>query len=170
MNAEWYAFRAKPHKERALYKQVIARNIECFFPIVRVNPVNPRAAKTRPYFPGYLFVKVDIDKVGISTFKWMPFGMGLVCFDSEPASIPPSLIVALKKRVQEIMDKGGLKFDTLQEGVPIRVMDGPFRGYEGIFDKYLDGSERVKVLLQFMCDRHVPIEMHMNQIAATNQA
>jgi hypothetical protein len=49
-------------------------------------------------------------------------------------------------------------------------MEGPFRGYEGIFDRNLDGSERVKVLLQLMSDRHVPVEMHMNQIAATNQA
>jgi transcription antitermination factor NusG len=170
MNAKWYAFRAKPQKEQSLYKQVLAREIECFFPRVRVNPVNPRAAKTRPYFPGYLFVKVDFNETGISTFKWMPFGLGLVCFGGEPASVPDSLIVALRKRLQEIQDKGGLKFDSLHEGVPIRVMEGPFRGYDGIFDKYLDGSERVKVLLQFLSDHHVPVEMHMNQIAATNQA
>jgi transcriptional antiterminator RfaH len=37
-----------------------------------VRPVNPRARKTRPYFPGYLFVQADLAAVGLVEFRWMP--------------------------------------------------------------------------------------------------
>ena len=165
VSAKWYALRSKPQKERVLHQQVLARKIECFFPRVQVNPENPRAAKVRPYFPSYMFVLVDLNKVGKSTFGWMPFAQGLVSFDGEPAFIPDSLIVALKKRMHEIKNKGGLIFDQLEPGTPIRVIDGPFQGYEAIFDTRLDGQERVRVLLQMLNDRRVPVEMHVGQIA-----
>ncbi len=165
MGVKWYALRTKPQKERVLYQQVLVRKIECFFPRVQVNPVNPRSAKVRPYFPGYMFVNVDINEVGVSTFRWMPFAQGLVNFDGEPASIPDSLISAMKKRLGEIKKKGGLLFDQLEPGTPLRVIDGPFQGYEAIFDTRLGGRERVRILLQMLNNRCVPVEMHVGQIA-----
>ena len=32
-------------------------------------------------------------------------------------------------------------------GQPVRVVDGPFRGFDAIFDRYLSGPERVAILL-----------------------
>jgi transcriptional antiterminator RfaH len=112
-----------------------------------------------------MFVLVDLNEVAKSTFRWMPFAQGLVSFDGEPAFIPDSLIIALKKRMHEIKNKGGLIFDQLEPGTPIRVIDGPFQGYEAIFDTRLDGQERVRVLLQMLNDRRVMVEMHVGQIA-----
>ncbi|MBW8011274.1 MAG: hypothetical protein FVQ83_08545 [Chloroflexi bacterium] len=160
----WYALRSKPRKERVLHQQLLSRKIECFFPRVKKNPVNPRAAKTRPYFPGYMFVNADITEHGISAFQWMPYSLGLVGFDEELAPIPDVIISALKKKMGEIMEKGGLIFDQLNPGTQVRIIDGPFRGYDAIFDTRLDGQDRVRVLLQMVNHRQIPIKMKVGQL------
>lgn len=165
--AYWYVLRSKPKKERALHREVQSRKIECFFPRIAVKPVNPRSAKIRPYFPGYMFVQVNIDEVGMSTFAWMPFSQGLVNFDGVPASVPDPLISALRKRIQEISEKGISHVAQFEVGAPVRVIEGPFQGYRAIFDTQLDGRERVRILLQMLNNRSVPVEMHAGQISQT---
>ena len=88
MAANWYALRSKPRKEEVVWKQVRTQGFEAYFPRLRVNPVNPRSRKLRPYFPGYLFVYADLEEVGVSVFQWMPHSIGLVCFGGEPAASP----------------------------------------------------------------------------------
>jgi transcriptional antiterminator RfaH len=164
VSENWYALRSKPRKEEVLYRQVLSRKIEVFYPRLRVNPVNPRAAKVRPYFPGYMFVHVDLEKSGISTFRWMPFSHGLVSFGGEPAVVPPDFIPALRKKLEQINATGGLDFSGLDPGTPVKITDGPFAGYDAIFDVRLPGSVRVRVLLQLLSDRKVPLELHIGQI------
>lgn len=165
MTAHWYALRSKPRKEEALWQQVSARGFQVFFPRLRVFPVNPRAKKVKPYFPGYMFVYVDLDEVGLSTFQWMPYAVGLVSFDNEPAIVPENLIHALRKRLEEIAAAGGELFDGLRPGEAVKIRDGPFAGYEAIFDARLPGSERVRVLIQMLSDqRRIPVELRAAQI------
>jgi len=111
-----------------------------------------------------MFIQVDLDEVGISTFQWMPHAIGLVSFDGEPATVPENLIYAIRKRVETIMNAGGELFDGLKHGDQVRISDGPFYGYEAIFDTRLPGSERVRVLIQMLNDRHLSVEMNAGQI------
>jgi len=165
MTLRWYALRSKPRKEDFVWHQLNARDIECFYPRLRVHPVNPRARKEKPYFPGYLFIHVNMDDVGISSLRWMPHTFGMVSFDREPATVPDNLILTLKKRINEINEAGGEVFDGLQTGDKIWIHSGPFSGYEAIFDHRLPGKERVRVLLQFLGElRKVPIELDVSQI------
>jgi transcription antitermination factor NusG len=139
--------------------------IEVFYPRLRVQPVNPRSKKVRPYFPGYLFVKVDLDEVGLSVFQWMPHSVGLVVFGGEPSMVPDNLIYAIRQRVEEIATAGGEVFDGLKQGDRVTIDYGPFEGYEAIFDARLPGSERVRILLQLLNNqRHVSIEMNASHI------
>lgn len=165
MTTHWYALRSKPRKEDIVWRQTINQGYEVFYPRLKVKPVNPRSRKLVPYFPGYLFVKVDIDLIGISTFQWMPYTVGLVTFGDEPAIVPESLIYAIKHRVSEIIAAGGELFDGLNKGDIVYIEDGPFSGYEAIFDARIPGTERVRVLLRFLNDkRQVPVELKAGQI------
>jgi transcriptional antiterminator RfaH len=165
MSLNWYALRSKPHKDEFVWHQVLARGIECFYPRIKVNPVNPRAKKIKPYFPGYMFVRVDLEDVGVSSFKWMPHTLGLVSFGGEPAMVPDNLIHAIEKRVKEVNTAGGEEFDGLKSGDKIWIHSGPFSGYEAIFDYRIPGKERVRVLLQFLGDpRTVQVELDANLI------
>jgi len=165
MPVSWYALRSKPRKEDVVWRQVLSQGFEAYYPRYRVNPVNPRARKLRPYFPGYLFVRTDLVVVGLSVFQWMPHTIGLVSFGGEPASVPDHLVQAIHKRVDEINAAGGEVFDGLHSGDLVWIRDGPFRGYEAIFDVRLPGIERVRVLLEFLGNkRRVPLILDTGQI------
>ncbi len=164
MAPKWYALRSKPRKEDVVFRYLQTRNIEVFYPRLRVNPVNPRAKKVKPYFPGYMFVRVNLEETGISTFQWMPHAVGLVMFGGEPAYVPENLIHAIRAKVEAIAAAGGEVFDGLKPGDPVRIQSGPFAGYEAIFDTRLPDHERVRVLLEFIGSRQVPVELKSGQI------
>ena len=164
MPALWYALRSKPNKEEFLAKQLEAYNVDVFFPRIHIKPVNPRARKTRPYFPNYLFVHVDLDVVKLSTLRWVPGASGLVSFDGEPAAVPDLLITALERQIDLVNAASRELTSDLRYGDTVVIQDGPFAGHEAIFDVRLSGHDRVQVLLKFLQARQVPVELQSRQI------
>jgi transcription elongation factor/antiterminator RfaH len=161
--AKWYVIRAKPHRERVVQAQLSTQGIDVFFPSVKVNPVNPRSARERAYFPGYLFVHLDLAAVGANTLRWLPAAVGLLEFGGEPAVVPPALIAQLQRRIASIQAAGGLVLADLVHGDTVTITSGPFAGYEAIFDLRLRGSDRVRVLLDLL-RRQVPVELDAGSI------
>lgn len=164
MTLFWYALRTKPHKELAVYRQLNAEQVTVYFPRVHVKPVNPRAAKIRPYFPGYMFVQANLKEMGQNAFAWTPGTHGLVSFGGVPAVVPENLIVELKKQIEWLEANGGLQAAKFKSGDRVRVVSGPFSGYEGVFDYYLPETERVQVLLAFLSQHPQPIKMDVGTI------
>jgi transcriptional antiterminator RfaH len=151
--------RSKPNKEEFLAGQLQAHEVEYFYPALRVNPVNPRSRKVRPYFPNYLFVHVDLDVVNVSDLRWMPGASGLVSFDGEPASVPDLLIATVKRQVEQHNISIRDQVSNFQRGDLVEIQDGPFAGYEAVFDMQLSGQDRVRVLLSLLQSRQVPVEI-----------
>ena len=164
MTLDWYVLHSKPQKEDLLAEQLELRRFEVFCPRIRVQVVNPRARKIRPYFPGYVFAHVDLATLGLSVLQYVPGSAGLIAFGGEPASVPESLIHAIRRRVDEINSSGGELFDALKQGETVIVHSGPFAGYEGIFDARLPGTERVRVLLRLLRNRQMPVELPAGQV------
>lgn len=162
-SADWYALLSKPHKERQVESYLQAKQIEVFYPTLAVKPVNPRAAHERALFPRYLFVHVDLASLGTNVLQWLPGAVGLVCFDGEPASIPDSFIVDIQKRMAKIKQAGGLHLHGLKKGEGVQIIDGPFAGYEAIFDMYLKDEDRVQVFLQWL-GRQTKLKLNANAV------
>ena len=169
MTTLWYALRSKPNKEDFLAKQLEAYDVDVFFPRIHVKPVNPRSRKTRPYFPNYLFVHVDLDVIKLSTLRWVPGASGLVSFDGEPAPVPDLLITALERQVDLMNTASRELTSNFKHGDTVVIQDGPFAGHEAIFDLRLSGQDRVRVLLNFLQARQVPVELHSRQIRRTKR-
>ena len=164
MTALWYALHSKPRKEDLLWDQLLIRKIEAYNPRIQVQPVNPRARKVKPYFPGYVFVRADLEQVNWSTLHWMPGATGLVSFGGEPASVPEALIQAIRHRVEQINAGGGEQLEGLQPGDPVVIQGGAFDGYEAIFDAKVSGNERVRVLLKLLQSQQKRLELPAGQI------
>lgn len=169
MSVNWYVIRSKPNKEEALFDQLTQRGIEIFYPRIRAHPVNPRAKKVKAYFPGYLFVHVDLEQLGVNTLQWMPYAHGLVSFGQEPSTVPDGLVAAIRRRVDEVNRAGGEEYQGLEEGARVYIHGGPFAGYEAIFNERLPGTERVRVLIELLSKRAIPVELNVGQIRVVPQ-
>jgi transcription antitermination factor NusG len=164
MALRWYVIRSKPRKEEFLAEQMQMRKIEIFNPRIRIQTVNPRARKVKPYFPGYVFVHLDLERTDKFLMQYLPGTAGLVSFGGEAADVPDGLVHAIQRRIDEINDAGGELFDVLKVGAPVVVHSGPFAGFEAIFDARLPGSDRVRVLLKLLKNRQLQVDLPAGQI------
>ena len=148
---KWYAVQTKPHSE-FLAANVLSSvpEVQAYLPTLRVEPVNPRARRIRPFFPGYLFTCIDLDQVGLSTVQWSAGVTRLVGYGETPISIPDHVIAEIRRRVDETQLQDPLGLGQFQQGDRVRITAGPFEGFEGMFDARLGGQTRSRILLEFV--------------------
>ena len=127
------------------------------------------AEKILPYFPGYLFINVDLNETPPVIFERMPHAVGLVSFGGEAAMVPENLIHAIRRHVDEIVKDEDEFFVKLRRGDPVVIRSGPFAQYPAIFDVRLTGSARVRVLLKMLGGRNVPLDLDEEQIQKPNK-
>jgi transcription antitermination factor NusG len=154
----WYALQSKPHQEDALWQFLKAEEVESYYPRLPMRPLKRRAPKIRPYFPGYLFVRVDVHVTGVSKFNWMPHANGLVSFGDQPSPVPDVLICGIRQTINQLTCFGTQWYDELVHGERVRIHSGPFEGYEGIYDARIAGGERVRLLLELLNGQRVVLE------------
>jgi transcription antitermination factor NusG len=166
----WYIFQSKTRKEDLLCEQLRIREIEIFFPRLHVQPVNPRARKVKPYFPGYVFGRVDLDEVGRSILDWIPGALGIVNFGGEPAPVPDHLVATFRQHLEIINASNRKASVKYQPGDVVAIREGPFSGYEAIFDVHLPGRDRVEVLLKMLQGYQVRVELPVELITLKNES
>jgi transcriptional antiterminator RfaH len=169
MTAQWYVLHSKPMKESLLREQLSLQNIESYYPCILTQPVNHHARRVKPYFPGYVFGYIDLSETNLSALRWLPGATGIVSFDDLPCSVPDHIVAAIRRRVDEINAAGGELFHGLKSGDTVTIQDGPFSGYDAIFDARLSGEERVRVLLKLLNRQQFPLELSSRQIRRKKQ-
>jgi transcriptional antiterminator RfaH len=160
---------SKPRKEEWLYNQFASLQIEAYYPRLHTKTEKPHSRKSEPYFPGYLFVNVDLDVTGSSLLQWLPGSLGLVGFGGEPAYVPDGLVQKIRHHVDEINMAEDKKLEFLKPGDKVLIHSGPFAGYDAIFCARMYGSERVQVLLQVLQEYAIRIDLKVNQFTVIKQ-
>lgn len=164
MDNYWYVMHSKPRKEALLRERLRIQRIEVYLPSIRVKPVNPRARKEQPFFPGYLFVHVDLEQISVSELRRIPGATGLVCLGGEPAIVGDSLIQTIQKQIENITESNNQGVDRFKCGDWVVINDGPFANYRAMFDCRLSGQARVRVLLELLQGQKMRLELSANQL------
>jgi transcriptional antiterminator RfaH len=168
MTAQWYALQSKPNQEQLLWYQLDLIGVEAYLPRLSVRPANPRARTLVPYFPGYLFARLDWRSRPFSSVAWLPGMRRIVAFDGEPASVPEHLITAVRAHVEAANQEQKDPLAGLQRGDRVRLTAGPFArnpmngviGMTGLLlDTRLNGGDRARVLLRFIASLQVSLEV-----------
>ncbi len=160
----WYVLYTKLHKEVAVIKQLGHKNIEVYFPQIKVPGHKGRLDKFVPFFPRYIFINTDCDMVIDPKVKWMP---GLVCvvsFDDKPAVVSDEIIQQLKKRIRGKEIKWNFRNGEYSEGDYVTIVEGPFAGYSGIFNLNLSGGERARILIKLINNQSKKIVVPYEQL------
>jgi transcription antitermination factor NusG len=57
----------------------------------------------------------------------------------------------------------------MQPGQAVRIPEGPFAGYQAVFDCYLAGHQRVRVLLKLLHRQQMPLELPAEEVQPMKQ-
>jgi transcription antitermination factor NusG len=153
--------RAKPHKEQHAAAVLQQRGIDVYLPQLRKRRPRPGRPTTEFLFPCYLFGFLNARSDQWLAARSAPDIAYFLCADGQPIPLPDNFVAALKVRVELANRDGGLPHFTRGERVIIR--SDQFQHVEAIFDRALNATGRVRVLVQFL-NRQVSVDLPEDQI------
>jgi len=146
----WYLIHSKPRQEVVAKENLERQGYSTYLPLLRTprRRMGRRVIRIEPMFPRYFFIHLDTE-----TDNWAPIrstvGVStLVRFGMTPTPVPDNLIATLRERD----DSSGVQDIPIHEfktGQKVRIEEGPFMGYQGIF-MAKTSQERVLVLLDIV--------------------
>jgi len=146
----WFVVHTKPRKEKLAMENLQRQGYTAYCPQI-IQPKRRRQQwqkVSEPLFPRYLFVYLNIGIDNFSPIRSTLGVIGLVQFGSQPALMPGSVIEAIQHQEFEMKDTC-IDHPCWQKGDLIEILDGPFAGLSGIFQKK-ESIERVSLLLDIL--------------------
>ncbi len=144
---KWYVVCTKPRNEERAAGNLTGGNIEVLAPKIRFKKYKEGkfVHVVEPMFPGYIFVKFH----PVEEFRLVKYTRGIrtiVNFNGKIIPLQDEMIAYIKSRLDD-GDVATIQKKELQKGEKVVIQEGPFKGFSGIFEKELDGKERVAILL-----------------------
>jgi len=121
-----------------------------------------RKVSQRKFFPGYMLVKMILNDETFHLVKNTPKITGFVGGTRNPPSVPDEEAERLTQMIADetLRPKPKDKFDR---GEVVRVIDGPFRGFNGVVDEVKPEKGKLKVLVSIF-GRQTPVELDFVQV------
>lgn len=149
--SKWYVAQTHPHAEEKAFAHLNRQGFRAYLPRYRKSRRHARRVETvkAPLFPGYLFVKLDIAEE-----RWRPIKSTVgvarfICDGDRPVPVPAGVVEDIQAREGE---EGLLDVTDPSPWMPgetVQVVDGPFTGQVGWFQKLAD-RDRIMVLLDML--------------------
>ena len=144
----WFALYTKPHKEYAVRDHLAGKKVEVYLPEIRNKTQRRDRPAKRPFFPHYLFARLDLQADIMAQVPWTPGLRRIVSFGGRPAPVPDEIIAHIRREVATMIDAE--PEELFSKGESVRVQHGPFEGLNAVFDRRVSPEGRVRVLLQCM--------------------
>ena len=144
----WFLVHSRPGRETLASQHLQRQAFEVFLPRIMKSVRHARRLEIRlaPYFPGYLFVRLD---PGRDRWRSVNGTLG-VAYLAPPGGAPQPVPEGIVEALLASADRNGLNSGQhLSHGQSVRMMAGPFAEQIGTIDR-LDGNGRVRVLLEIM--------------------
>jgi transcriptional antiterminator RfaH len=143
MESRWAVLRSQPRREPVAARAVNARGVESYLPWL---PGARPSQTAHPLFPGYLFARIVPESDDLLRIRSAPGVAYLLPRAGAPALLPDGFIDAIRSHEQQARGSNA-RARVFRRGDPVRVVSGPFKWIEGLFDRSLSASGRVRILL-----------------------
>lgn len=144
----WYAVQTKPRREVVLAAALQRAGLETYCPNIRLSRI--RAGKKHfelaPLFPGYLFVRFLFPR-DYARIRWTPGLVRVITSGGSPVQIGEEMLEEIRK-LEQLGLRHRLRSGSFAPGSRVRVVEGPFTGFEGSVETHLNGGERIRILLE----------------------
>jgi transcriptional antiterminator NusG len=119
-----------------------------------------RRVVTEKMFPGYVLVEMIVTDDSWYVVRNTPNVTGFVGSGTTPTSIADNEVKSIQKRMG--VEEPKYKIDV-SPGSPVKIIDGPFKEFEGKVSEVDEARGKVKVLVS-MFGRETPVELDFLQI------
>lgn len=123
-----------------------------------------KRSSTRKFFPGYIFVRMDLDQETFHLVKNTPKVTGFLG-GTNPQPIKETEI----QNINTAMTEGAARSkprDLHKEGDNVRVIEGPFANFSGVVVEVKPEKQKLRVSLSIF-GRATPVELDFAQIEKT---
>jgi len=140
---QWYALHTKPNSEYRVASALQQRQIEVYLPEAC------HKHKTAPFFPCYLFMRIDLKQVNPSQWQWTPGLLRVIAFGGKPVPLSDEIINFIRQSVEKVRTADCHTYG-FEPGDTVRIKEGPLEGMLAIFDGPTRPNQRVQVLLAIL--------------------
>lgn len=146
----WYLVYCKPRQEHVARENLSRQGYETYLPRLheRRRRQGKRVSLVAPMFPRYLFIHLSSESDNWAPIRSTLGVVSVVRFGRTPARVPDDLVAAMKSR-EDAEGLHVLPANDYRPGRRVRITEGSFAGYEGIFQA-ATGRDRVTVLLDVL--------------------
>ncbi len=144
----WYAAYIRPRMEAVTAISLEHAGFQVFAPGIRTHHPT-RGITNAPPFPGYLFIRHNLEEHGWPLLNRVPHALGLVQFGGVAAPIPDEVIDDLMRRLDEINSTSG-PWNTFRAGDTVRIRSGRLDSLAQVVSEARSPQARVRVLMEFL--------------------
>ena len=143
----WYVLHTKSRFEQVVSDGLLKKSMDVFLPLITVaSKRKDRKKMIRvPLFPGYVFVKSDLHPHHHLEIVKTVGAVKLVGDNRGPISVPDVTIDSL--HIMVVSDKPITTGCAFAKGDKVVVVNGPFTGVTGVFERY-QGADRIVVFIE----------------------
>lgn len=169
---KWYALRTitgQEEKVKLLLESEIQRLgledriDEVLIPQETVFEVRGGKKRTRVknFLPGYILIHATMDNYVRDLINSMT-GVQFVGTENEPTPLQDNEVERILGRMEERKDVATIQ-TSFEVGDPVRIIDGPFTGFNGVITEVNNEKQKVKVEVGIL-GRKTPVELDFTQI------
>lgn len=152
MCERWHVVKTLPRSEALAADELNRQGLQTFSPRVnRARFVTGDVDNMRPLsiFPGYLFVRCDLDGNNPPNLNQARHAIGWVHFDGTVPFVPDEVVITIAQRVAE-HNNGGESWIRFETGQQVRVVSAVMDTIAEVVEGVGSATGHAKVLLEFM--------------------
>jgi len=155
---------AKLIKEEAKKSNISEKIEEIVVPTHDITEVRrgKRVQRKKKYFPGYILVKMEMNKELYHMIKNIHKVTGFLGTTGNPSPVSEKEIDKIMGRIKEgtLVPKTQVTFDI---GEQVKVCEGPFASFSGLVEEVDEEKSRLKVSVMIF-GRPTPVDLEYNQV------
>lgn len=173
---KWYVLRAIGGKEKKV-KEYIENEIanaglqefvsQVLIPTEKVYQIRngKKISKERNFFPGYVLIEACLVGEIPHILKNIPNVIGFLGDTKNGGPVPmrQSEVYRILGRVDEMAESGEEMNIPFVVGETVKVIDGPFNGFNGIIEKINEEKKKLEVMVKIF-GRKTPLELSFMQV------
>lgn len=178
ISKKWYVVRAAGGKEKKakeyIENEIKRLNLEEYvsqvlIPTEKIYQVKngKKVSMERIFYPGYILIEAALTGEIQHLIRNLPHISGFLTEssgkDKEPVPLRQSEVNRILGRVDELAVKEEENITPFIVGEPVKVIDGPFNGFDGVVDEIMEDRKKLKVMVKIF-GRKTHLELNFVQV------